>query len=163
MSLEETLERNLQTLLIVGRFENNSDLMIMDLASGSLKTDVTPAIMKRKMAVSGATSVWVDNETLMLIGGTEPPLGEGGRSIFVYTSKEITMNECLAAEFCLWEGDRNMDGTMVICDECDLSIHKYCDKRIRNLRKLPEKYFCPKCTKKNTNNQRKGRKSKKSS
>ena len=58
------------------------------------------------------------------------------------------MNVCLLGELCVWRGDRNDDGTMVICDGCELDIHKLCDKKIKNLVKLPDMYYCPLCTKK---------------
>ena len=61
---------------IVDQFEKNNDLLIMDLESSSFETDVTPEILKKRMAVHGATSHWVDSETLLISGGSEAPLGE---------------------------------------------------------------------------------------
>ena len=141
---------------IVDQFEKNNDLLIMDLESSSFETDVTPEILKKRMAVHGATSHWVDSETLLISGGSEAPLGVGGRSIFVYTSKNIIMSECSAGVACVWECNRNLDGTMIICDGCEQSIHKYCDKTVRNLdnENLPDKYFCPTCRKRRQANKR---------
>ena len=82
----------------------------------------------------------------MLFGGSEPPLGHRGRSIIIYTSHKITVETCEAPE-CIMLPHSNVDTRMIYCDAemCERWIHFWCDPKVRNLKKDPEKYFCPHC------------------
>ena len=84
---------------------------------------------------------------LIILGGSEPPLGSRGRSILMYTSYNISVSFCDAPE-CIFDAHSGKDSRMVYCDSimCKRWIHIYCDLSIRSKKKLPEKYHCPLCT-----------------
>ena len=84
---------------------------------------------------------------MLLFGGSEPPLGLGGRSIFAYTPYKLVLERC-AAETCLVDKDFQGNTLLIYCDgpACEREIHKYCDEKVRNVKKLPAKYYCPYCT-----------------
>ena len=99
------------------------------------------------MEVASPSSYWFGKNSLFIIGGTEPPLGFGGRSIFVYTSHSITVDKC-DAETCNMDPNADTDSRMVNCDGevCNRWIHVACDPSLKKLKKLPKKYFCPFCS-----------------
>ena len=137
-------------------------MILMDLITMESEVLPTPAPLQFKMKVDSATSHWFDEETLILLGGSEPPLGNGGRSIIVYSSNPIVSSVC-ALENCLMEDNQNIEGREIECEECGQYIHQYCDPKVRKLdAKAIEKmsYKCPMCrpkdTRKNMNSRKKG-------
>ena len=65
----------------------------------------------------------------------------------MYTSHQLKVKSCDAEE-CVMMEVSNMDSRMIYCDAeiCDRWIHVYCDPKVRKLRKLPERYYCPFCS-----------------
>ena len=98
------------------------------------------------MEISAASSVWFGKNSLFIVGGTEPPLGNGGRSIFIYTSHNISVDTCDAKE-CIMNPNADTDSRMVYCDgeACERWMHIVCDPSLKKKKKLPEKYFCTFC------------------
>lgn len=145
---------------IEGEFECNGQLIVMNIATASQKSIQPPKDVAEKMKVHGASSCWFGKETLMLVGGSEPPLGHGGRSIIAYTSENLVMNGC-ALDECLVVADNDLDGLMIECSSCEKWIHKYCDRKMRNLTKIPRIYKCPKCLEEEKSKERSKRAAKK--
>ena len=98
------------------------------------------------MEISSPTSAWFGPNSLFIIGGTEPPLGYGGRSLFIYTSHNITVDKCDAQD-CIMDPMSNTEGRMIYCDGdvCERWMHVVCDPSLKKKKKLPEKYYCPFC------------------
>ena len=144
-------------------FVKNGSVLIIDLQSTSLKDDSPADILKGKydelivfikcvyfkgkMQISSPTTAWFGKNSLFIIGGSQPPLGHGGRSIIIYTSHEITVDKC-DAEVCSVDPFANTSGRMVFCDgpACEREIHISCDPALAKVKKLPKIYFCPFCT-----------------
>ena len=133
-------------------YKKNGNLILMDLDKKVSELILTPEPLVEKMKVDSATSHWFDEETLIFLGGSEPPLGNGGRSIIVYSSNPIVSSAC-ALENCIMVDTQNVAGTEIECDECGSYIHQYCDSKVRDLdAKSIEKmkYICPMCRPKPT-------------
>jgi hypothetical protein len=133
------------------------NMYIADVNNRTVDVKKPPTFLNHKMRVFGATSVWlIEDDTLLLIGGSTPPLGYGGRSIFMYSRRKNDIDFCdLGEQSCLVNEDHDGDNRLIVCDKCESDIHFYCDPKMRKKTRVPEQYICPRCTGKTTNKKRK--------
>ena len=91
--------------------------------------------------------MWFGKNLMMVLGGSEPALGNRGRSILMYTSYNISVSSCDAPK-CTFDIHSGLDSRMIYCDSvmCQRWIHVHCDLSIKKKKKLPDKYYCPMCT-----------------
>ena len=115
---------------IIDRFVKNCNLIIIDPDKRQSWEKEPSKDIKGQMMTSGSSSHWFDPNTLVLIGGADPPLGNRGRSIIAYSSYQIDCINCNLAN-CIFEPGSNCDGKMFGCDNCDKWVHKVCDKKIK--------------------------------
>ena len=134
----------------------NGKLYIANHQTKSVEIVEPPTFIDEKMKVFGSSSLWlVEDDTLLLIGGSSPPLGYGGRSIFMYSRRKNDVDFCdLGEKHCLVSVDHDGDTRLIECDKCELDIHFYCDPKLRKAKKVPQKYVCPICTGKVTDKKR---------
>ena len=62
----------------------NAMMYVINPVNSEAKSISPPEFISEKMKVFGSTSLWVSEATLILLGGFTPPMGFGGRSIFLY-------------------------------------------------------------------------------
>ena len=122
----------------------NSKIHILDVIKGTSRFLDPPEYIAEKVKVSGGSSFWIGDHTWIIIGGTTPPLGFGGRSIFTYSCLTVKIENC-DAETCKIDPNFQGDTCLVLCDFCEKEIHKHCDSLISRRKKLPDKYKCPVC------------------
>ena len=121
-------------------------MIVIDIRKRIFKIDKPSNEINQKTLISSANSIWFGDSCLLIVGGSLPPLGNGGRCIFMYTNNNIEVAKC-DADICV----ANEGGRMVGCDKCDAWLHICCDASIKGKKKLPEKYFCPQCSTKGRN------------
>ena len=80
--------------------------------------------------------MWFGKNLLMILGGSEPALGNRGRSILMYTSYNISVSSCDAPK-CTFDVHSGLDSRMIYCDSvmCQRWIHVHCDLSIKKKKK----------------------------
>ena len=136
--------------VVIDRYVKNGELIILDLQTGRRQQVEVPNILKEKLKVSGSTTHWIGGETLIMLGGSEPLLGNKGRSILLYTSAKADSPYCHLhlQRLCLWKD--GMDGMMIYCEACHFWFHRCCDKTTSKKKEneLPKAYYCVDCRRK---------------
>ena len=103
--------------------------------------------ISEKTKVRGSSSAWISDDTLRLMGGSLPPPGHGERPIFMYSTKPMDILTCGLEENCKVDVNFTGNTRLIECDVCAKDIQFYCDKKIIKLKKTPEFYKCPICSK----------------
>ena len=136
--------------MIIDRYKKNGEFIVFDLLSNRRHNIEVPNILQEKLKISGSTSHWIESETLIMLGGSEPVFGNRGRSILLYTSSKADSPYCHLhlSNRCLWK--ERMDGMMIYCEACNFWFHRCCDKTTskKKEKELPDKYYCVDCRKK---------------
>ena len=79
----------------------NSLLFIADLNTKAVETVKPPTFFyQKKLKFMDHLLCELSADTLLLIGGSSPPLGHGGR-IFMYSTKKNDIDKCDLGQHCL--------------------------------------------------------------
>jgi len=129
--------------------EPNGELIVANPITSTVERIPPPEHLSQKTNVFGSSSMWLEDESLLLLGGSTPPLGYGGRSVFLYSSKKNDLGPCQLVPKCVMPADFKGDTKMIICDFCETDIHFYCDPKLRGKICFKDQYYkCPMCSKK---------------
>ena len=124
---------------------HNTNILKINVDQNSVEVISPPDIVKAKLGVSGASSHWLSNNHLIILGGSTPGLTNGGRSIMVWSSKQVRKAKCDARECLITNNSPNT--LMISCDgpRCPRWTHYICAKP-KPLKKHQNKFFCEFCT-----------------
>ena len=122
------------------QYKHNTNLLKINVDQNSVEVISPPEIVRGKLGIYGASTHWLTNNHLIILGGSTPDLTHGGRSIMAWSSKQVRMAKCDAKECKL---DNNSPHTKAIsCDGpmCERWTHWVCAKPV--LKKHQNKFFC---------------------
>ena len=129
--------------------EPKGELIIANPVTSTIERITPPEFLNEKTKVFGLSSVWLEDDTLLLLGGSTPPLGYGGRSLLLYSSKKNDLGPCDLNPKCLMPVDFKGNTKLIICDFCESDIHFYCDPKLRGKNVFKNEFYkCPMCSKK---------------
>ena len=124
----------------------NSSIFMIDLKEFILSKLDVPPNDQLKVAVSGNTTIWFSKDICILLGGSEPELGSGGRNILLYTNKTADIQPCDAVVCHVNDLDKNAKNQMIHCERCQKEYHFCCDPKLAMVKRTPRNYLCPECS-----------------
>ena len=97
------------------------------------ETIVEEKITEAKAAIAGSSVHWLNSQSAILYGGTQPRKGLGGRSVFLLTASTVKQKVCDSAECIV---DQTKDTKLITCTvpNCHSSLHISCDINLRKRR-----------------------------
>ena len=73
--------------------EPKGELIIANPVTSTIERITPPEFLSGKTKVFGLSSVWLEDDTLLLLGESTPPLGYGGRSLLLYSHPAFQAQE----------------------------------------------------------------------
>ena len=127
-------------------YNKNSIIFKIDLGDFTLTPLDDLPNYQSKVAVSGSTAMWFSKDICILLGGSEPELGAGGRNVLLYTNQTADIQPCDAEKCIVNDLDKNAKNQMIHCDRCQKEYHFCCDPKLAKVNKTPKNYLCPRCS-----------------